>query len=69
MIPYHFWPPLSEIVTQVKKSSITARAQVVRALDLAKNEILGSNVSPTFISLHAEEALLLADRIDSQILD
>ena len=67
MIPYHFWPPLSEIVTQVKSGTITARSQVVKALDLAKNEILGSNVSPTFISLHSAEALFLADRIDSQI--
>ena len=67
MIPYHNWPSLREIVIQVKSGSITARSQVVRALDMAKNEILGSNISPTFISLHSEEALLLADMIDSQI--
>lgn len=67
MIPYHYWPSLSQIVIQVKSGTITARSQVVKALDLAKNEILDSNASPTFISLHYEEALLLADRIDSQI--
>lgn len=67
MNPYFHWPPLREIATQVKSRSTTAQTLVMKSLDLAKNELLGSSISPTFISLHSDEALQLANRIDTRI--
>lgn len=67
MKPYFCWPPLAELVKQVKGRSTTACSLVIKALDLAKTELAGTGGPPTFISLHVEEALRLADRIDFQI--
>ena len=64
---YHSWPSLSEIVAEVKSGRRSARAQVECALALAKNELLESNVSPTFISLHPQEAIAMADEIDAKV--
>jgi len=67
MKPYHHWPSLRAIATEVKSGVRSARAQVELALDLAKSETLDSAISPTFISLHAEIALALADQLDAKI--
>ncbi len=67
MKPYHDWPSLRAIAAEVKSGVRSARAQVELALDLAKNETLESAISPTFISLHAEIALALADQLDAKI--
>jgi len=67
MKKYHDWPTLQAITAEVKSGVRSARAQVELALDLAKNETLDSAISPTFISLHAEIALSLADELDAKI--
>ena len=67
MKPYYVWPSLQEIVAEVKKGKRSARSQVECALELAKNEMLDSAVSPTFISLHPHEALAMADLLDAKI--
>jgi aspartyl-tRNA(Asn)/glutamyl-tRNA(Gln) amidotransferase subunit A len=64
---YHHWPSLRAIAAEVKSGVRSARAQVELALDLAKNETLESAISPTFISLHADIALALADQLDAKI--
>lgn len=64
---YHHWPSLRVIAAEVKSGVRSARAQVELALDLAKNETLESAISPTFISLHADIALALADQLDAKI--
>jgi len=64
---YHHWPSLRAIAAEVKSGARSARAQVELALNLAKNETLGSAISPTFISLHADIALALADELDAKI--
>jgi aspartyl-tRNA(Asn)/glutamyl-tRNA(Gln) amidotransferase subunit A len=67
MKAYHRWPSLRAIATEVKSGARSARAQVELALDLAKKETLDSAISPTFISLHADIALALADQLDAKI--
>jgi aspartyl-tRNA(Asn)/glutamyl-tRNA(Gln) amidotransferase subunit A len=67
MTPYHHWPSLKNIAAEVKNGVRSARAQVEMALDLAKRETLDSAISPTFISLHPEIALALADEIDAKL--
>ena len=67
MKPYHHWPSLRAITAEVKSGVRSARAQVELALDLAKKETLDSAISPTFISLHADIALALADALDAKI--
>jgi 1-carboxybiuret hydrolase len=67
MKPYHHWPSLRAITAEVKSGVRSARAQVELALDLAKKETLDSAISPTFISLHADIALALADELDAKI--
>ena len=63
----HHWPSLRAIAAEVKSGARSARTQVELALDLAKKETLDSAVSPTFISLHADIALALADELDAKI--
>lgn len=67
MKAYHRWPSLQAIAAEVKSGARSARAQVELALDLAKQETLDSAFSPTFISLHADIALALADQLDAKI--
>jgi len=67
MKPYHRWPSLQTIAVEVKSGLCSARSQVELALDLAKNETLDSTISPTFISLHSNIALALADELDAKI--
>ena len=67
MKKYHQWPSLRAIAAEVKGGIRSAHAQVELALDLAKKETLDSSISPTFISLHAEIALALADQLDAKI--
>jgi len=68
MKPYHLWPSLKDIVADVKSGRRSARSQVELALDLASKEMLDSATSPTFISLHADYALALADALDAKII-
>ena len=67
MTKYHQWPSLRVMVAEVKSGASSARSQVELALDLAKKETLDSTISPTFISLHADIALALADELDAKI--
>ena len=67
MNTYHQWPSLRTIAAEVKSGIRSARTQVELALDLAKKETLDSAISPTFISLHADIALALADELDAKI--
>jgi len=67
MKPYHHWPSLKAIAAEVKSGARSARSQVELALTLAKNETLDSTISPTFISLHADIALAIADELDAKI--
>lgn len=69
MTLYYNWPKLESIVAQVKSGSLTARSQVELALTLASKETLDSKYSPSFISLHSVEALVMADAIDAKIRD
>lgn len=64
---YHKWPSLEDIAAEVKSGKRSARNQVECALELAKKEMLGSAASPTFISLHPQEALAMADALDAKI--
>jgi Asp-tRNA(Asn)/Glu-tRNA(Gln) amidotransferase A subunit family amidase len=65
--PYHIWPALRDIATDVKSGRRSARSQVELALDLAAKEKLDLATSPTFISLHSDYALALADALDAKI--
>lgn len=67
MKPYYLWPSLKDIVADVRSGRRSARSQVELALDLASKEKLDSAVSPTFISLHPDYALALADVLDAKI--
>lgn len=67
MKPYYLWPSLKDIVADVKSGRRSARSQVELALDLAGKEKLDSVTSPTFISLHPDSALALADALDAKI--
>jgi aspartyl-tRNA(Asn)/glutamyl-tRNA(Gln) amidotransferase subunit A len=67
MNKYHQWPPLSTIAVEVKSGARSARTQVECALALAEKETLDSTASPTFISLHPDIALALADQLDAKI--
>ena len=66
MTAYYNWPPISLLVSHVKNKTLTARSQVELALGLAQREVYGSR-NPTFISLHPEQAFVLADQIDKKI--
>jgi Asp-tRNA(Asn)/Glu-tRNA(Gln) amidotransferase A subunit family amidase len=67
MKPYHHWPSLKAIAAEVKSGVRSAHSQVELALTLANNEALDSDISPTFISLHADIALALANELDAKI--
>jgi len=67
MSSYYKWPSLQGIAAEVKSGNRSARSQVERALELAQKEMLDSVTSPTFISLHPQEALALADALDAKI--
>jgi aspartyl-tRNA(Asn)/glutamyl-tRNA(Gln) amidotransferase subunit A len=67
MKPYHHWPALSHLAAAVNAGEKTARSQVERALSLAQKELLGSAICPSFVSLHGDLALAMADELDSKI--
>ena len=67
MKPYHHWPALRDLAVAVNAGEKTARSQVERALSLAQKELLGSAICPSFVSLHGDLALAMADELDSKI--
>lgn len=67
MKPYYTWPSLQDIVADIKSGKSSVRTQVELALSLANKETLDFSISPSFISLHTEYALALADALDAKL--